>query len=82
LPGLEILAANSPHRAGPWSRPSGHNAIWNEWFKGLIDEVRLYDRALTASQVQADLNTAVSSTVLGAVPPIRSGLVEVAIEPV
>jgi hypothetical protein len=44
----------------------GGNSIWNEWFKGLIDEVRVYDRALTAAQVQADMNAAVSSTVLSA----------------
>jgi hypothetical protein len=38
----------------------GGNAIWGEWFAGLIDDVRLYNRALTQAQVQADLNTAVS----------------------
>jgi hypothetical protein len=34
----------------------GGNAIWNEWFKGLIDEVRVYNRALSAAEVQADMN--------------------------
>jgi hypothetical protein len=33
----------------------GGNAIWSEWFKGLIDEVRVYNRALTAAEVQADM---------------------------
>ena len=27
----------------------GGNAIWGEWFAGLIDEVRIYNRALTAN---------------------------------
>ena len=26
----------------------GGNNIWPEWFQGLIDEVRIYNRALTA----------------------------------
>ena len=32
----------------------GGNAIWNEWFAGLLDEVRVYNRPLTAAQIQAD----------------------------
>ncbi len=37
----------------------GGNAIWGEWFSGLIDEVRVYNRALTATEIQADMNRAV-----------------------
>jgi hypothetical protein len=37
----------------------GGNAVWGEYFSGRIDEVRVYNRALTAAQIQADLNTAV-----------------------
>jgi subtilisin family serine protease len=33
----------------------GGNAVWGEYFNGVIDEVRIYNRALTASQIQADL---------------------------
>ncbi|MGF1663458.1 MAG: LamG-like jellyroll fold domain-containing protein [Kineosporiaceae bacterium] len=32
----------------------GGNAIWGEWFAGRIDEVRVYDRALTADEVLAE----------------------------
>ncbi len=32
----------------------GGNNIWAEWFAGQIDEVRLYDRALSAAEVVAD----------------------------
>src|SRR5581483_11675273 len=32
----------------------GGNSIWGEYFKGLIDEVRIYNRALSPSEVQAD----------------------------
>ena len=37
----------------------GGNAIWPEWFAGRIDEVRIYNRALIASEIQADMATAV-----------------------
>jgi hypothetical protein len=34
----------------------GGNGTWNdEWFSGLIDEVRVYSRALTAAQIQTDM---------------------------
>ena len=42
----------------------GGNSIWNEWFQGLIDDVRVYDRPLTQSEIQTDMNTPV-----GGAPP-------------
>ena len=39
----------------------GGNAIWSEWFRGLIDEVRVYSRALSAGEIQADMATPVGS---------------------
>jgi beta-lactam-binding protein with PASTA domain len=38
-------------------RIGGNNAFANEFFAGLIDEVRIYNRARTAAQIQADMNT-------------------------
>jgi hypothetical protein len=35
----------------------GGNTIWPEWYAGLIDDVRVYNRALTAAQIQADMAT-------------------------
>ena len=35
----------------------GGNTVWGEWFQGLIDEVRIYNRALSATEIQADMNT-------------------------
>ncbi len=35
----------------------GGNAVWSEWFSGLIDEVRIYKTALSATQIQTDMNT-------------------------
>lgn len=35
----------------------GGNAVWGEYFNGLIDEVRIYNRALTQTEIQTDMNT-------------------------
>ncbi|AGA31260.1 DUF4082 domain-containing protein [Singulisphaera acidiphila] len=35
----------------------GGNTIWGEYFNGLIDEVRVYNRALAPSEIQVDMNT-------------------------
>jgi hypothetical protein len=37
----------------------GGNTVWGEWFSGLIDEVRVYERALSATEIQADRDRAV-----------------------
>ncbi|MEV0613863.1 LamG-like jellyroll fold domain-containing protein [Nonomuraea sp. NPDC050404] len=37
----------------------GGNIIWGEYFAGLIDEVRVYNRAQSAQEIQTDMNTAV-----------------------
>ena len=37
----------------------GGNAPFGEYFQGRIDEVRLYNRALTVDQIRADMNAAV-----------------------
>ena len=37
----------------------GGNSVWGEFFAGRIDEVRLYNRALAAAEIQADMNAPV-----------------------
>ena len=39
----------------------GGNSIWGEYFAGLIDEVRVYNKALTAAQIQADMAAPITS---------------------
>jgi hypothetical protein len=34
----------------------GGNAVWGEYFAGQIDEVRIYSRALTATEITGDMN--------------------------
>ena len=43
-----ITTSTSPFRIGG-------NTIWNEWFQGDIDEVRVYSRPLTATEIQGDM---------------------------
>jgi hypothetical protein len=37
----------------------GGNAVWGEYFSGLIDEVRVYNRALTEAELKADMGAAI-----------------------
>jgi hypothetical protein len=38
----------------------GGNGVWGEWFAGLIDEVRVYNRALSANEIQQDMQAPVT----------------------
>ena len=40
----------------------GGNQPDGEFFRGLIDEVRVYNRALSQADVQTDMNTAIDSS--------------------
>ncbi len=40
----------------------GGNQPYGEYFQGLIDEVRVYNRALTATDIQTDMNTSIVPT--------------------
>ncbi|HEY6886160.1 MAG TPA: choice-of-anchor D domain-containing protein, partial [Solirubrobacter sp.] len=42
----------------------GGDAIWGEWFDGRLDELRVYNRALSAAEIQGDMTRAVSSTAM------------------
>jgi hypothetical protein len=47
----------------------GGNAVWGEYFAGVIDEVRIYNRALPASEIQTDMNTPVEPSAPDTTPP-------------
>ncbi len=40
----------------------GGNSPYGEYFQGLIDEVRVYNRALTQAEIQTDMNTSIVPT--------------------
>ena len=72
-----VLVASNPF-TGPILTSTGAlriggNGIWKEFFQGRIDEVRIYSRALSSTEVQADMNTAVgSATLVDVTPPTVS----------
>ena len=47
-----MTASNNPLRLGG-------NTIWGEYFTGQMDDVRIYNRVLTAAEIQTDMNTTV-----------------------
>ena len=40
----------------------GGNNVWGEWFAGAIDEVRVYNRAISAAEIAADRDTPIGGT--------------------
>jgi hypothetical protein len=58
LNGVEV--ASQPQMGSIQGAPGqlriGGNSIWGDYFHGRIDEVRLYNRTLTASEIRADMH--------------------------
>jgi chitodextrinase len=52
----------------------GGNAVWNEWFSGTIDELRLYGRALPPGQIKKDMSKPLRAAVDGEPPSEPAGL--------
>src|SRR5204862_4864662 len=42
----------------------GGTSVWGEYFQGLIDEVRVYKRALSQGEIQADMSAPVGGAAL------------------
>lgn len=40
----------------------GGNKLWGDYFHGLIDEVRIYNRALTQTEIAGDMTASIAST--------------------
>jgi fibronectin type 3 domain-containing protein len=62
LDGNLIASRSASGRISTSSGPLriGGNALKAEWFRGQIDELRVYKRALTATEIRADMNAPVS----------------------
>jgi hypothetical protein len=52
------VTGSLPNTANPFR--IGGNGVWGEYFNGVIDEVRVYNRALTQTEIQSDMGAAVS----------------------
>ena len=51
-----IGACTTYEEALTWDWFTPANGGWNDWFKGSIDELQVYNKALTAGQVAALYN--------------------------
>jgi hypothetical protein len=60
--GVSVAARNFSGTVSVSSNPLriGGNAVWGEYFAGVIDEVRIYNRVQTQAEVLADMNTPIS----------------------
>ena len=67
--GIQVNSINAggKMRTGAGPLRIGGDSVWGEYFNGLIDEVRVYNRALSAAEIQTDMNTAIS-------PPALTGI--------
>jgi chitodextrinase len=54
------LSGNVVSSTGPLR--IGGNSVWGEYFAGVIDDVRVYNRALSSAEIQSDMNTPVGGT--------------------
>jgi hypothetical protein len=60
--GVQVASLNQSGAIATSTGPLriGGNSLWGEFFQGRIDEVRIYNRALTPAEIQSDMNTPVS----------------------
>lgn len=57
LAGTATVSGTMPNSNGPLR--FGGNAIWGDWYAGQLDEIRVYNRALSAAEIQTDMNAAI-----------------------
>ena len=69
VPTTPLRPARSPPRRG--ALRIGGNSIWGEYFSGLIDEVRVYNRALSAAEIQQDMASSITPS--DSQPPTAPG---------
>ncbi|MBN1527628.1 MAG: LamG domain-containing protein, partial [Thermoleophilaceae bacterium] len=58
--GTRAVAGTLPNSTGVLR--FGGNNVWSEWFAGRLDEIRVYDRALTQAEVQADMTRPITGS--------------------
>jgi hypothetical protein len=57
--GTDIVTGTMAPSTGPLR--IGGNSLWDEWFAGLIDNVRIYNRTLSPTEIATDMKTPVAS---------------------
>jgi glucose/arabinose dehydrogenase len=64
-------------QTGPINKSSGPltiggDSLYGQYWNGLIDEVRVYNRALSAAEIATDMNTAIAGGDVDSIPPTVS----------
>jgi len=61
--GREVASRAQSGRPDAGSGPLriGGNSVWGEYFKGALDEIRVYNRALSATEIQNDMGRAIGA---------------------
>jgi hypothetical protein len=61
--GAEVssLPVSGPIKVSNGALRMGGNAVWGEWFDGTLDEVRVYNRALSGVEILADRDTPIAN---------------------
>ena len=76
-----VLVASSSHTgsiaSSTYPLTIGGNTVDGNYFTGLIDEVRVYNQALSAAQIVTDMNTAISTTTVQLAAPVNLHVVSV-----
>jgi len=70
---LNGVQVNSRAETGPIATSTnplhiGGDSIYGQYFQGRIDEVRIYNRALSAPEIQRDINTPITPVTPNATP--------------
>jgi concanavalin A-like lectin/glucanase superfamily protein/heme peroxidase len=66
-------AQNGPVDLSEGTLRIGGNSIWGEWFKGAIDEVRVYNRPLSEEEIGVDMATPIAA--FQPHPPVAPALI-------
>jgi hypothetical protein len=66
---VDSIAHTGPITSSANALTLGSDPFYGQYFNGLIDEIRIYNKALTATQIQSDMNTAIGVV---ASSPLRS----------
>ncbi len=61
--GVQVASASASGtiHTSPDQLSIGGNSIWGEYFQGVIDEVRIYNRGLSAGEIATDMNTPIGT---------------------
>ena len=72
--GVEVASRSQSGSLITTSNPLqiGGDSFYGQYFNGLIDEVRVYNRALSSSEIQADMTTPLTSSAANTAPTVST----------